>query len=42
METTAWGADFSRHWLVAARPGSIAFQPGGLQHAVRFCLLVES
>jgi hypothetical protein len=30
------GADFSRRWIVAAHPGSIAFQPSGLQHAVPF------
>ena len=35
-ETTAWGANFSRRWIVAARPGSIAFQQSGLQHTVRF------
>jgi hypothetical protein len=30
------GADFSRHWIVAATSGPIAFQPSGLQHAALF------
>ena len=36
METSAWGADFSRRRIVAARPGSIAFQPCGSKHAVLY------
>ena len=36
IEIFAWGADFSRHWIVAARPGSIAIQSVTIRGALLF------